>query len=257
MKSETLQATSIYIGRSDSPTGYSAAYHSGTPVDLEIYLPGYRELPEAAQLGDALILPNPVPVIPTRRLIVIVPPEEIDEDALVRRVWQLVANSPLEVLYLSLEPDDLYAAYQRRRLARMSSLTTSKEVRARTGMSTEKSWLRALLKLIRPGDLLVCLADYKIIDHYIWRRKLSEILAESTTVPVYLLAGLQVGSAIHQRQWFRDFVAWTASFVLIAIFFVLQVQTERMTTGSISTILLSMSVFIEIFLLYKINDWIG
>lgn len=252
MKVETLHTPTISTSLSSG-----LADPTDLPVEFQVFLPGFSELPEAALRKDTILIPDRIPVTPTRRLVVLVPPGEVDERTLVRRIWQLAANSSLSVLYLAIEPDDLYLASQRRRLSGMASLTSSPEVRARASVSPEKSWPRALESTLHPGDLLVCLAGHTIRGHFVRRRKLGEILVERVAVPVYLIGDLKIGLSPMQQQRIKSIQAWTASFTLIVAFFGLQVELNRSISGTMSTFLLCLSVLAELYILWKINQWIG
>jgi hypothetical protein len=251
MKSTTLHITSNTADASANIVG-----RSDLRTNIQALLPGYSTLAEIAQSGDILIFPSRMPTTPTRRLVVIVPQGEIDADALARRVWQFACRAGLHILYVMVEPNDLRIAYQRRRLSELASMTTSKEVRARANMSSEKSWSQALAKILYPGDLIICLANHKIPNHLLLRRALGEELAESRHVPVYLLGGLKIGLAPRQIEWIKDVQAWTASGFIVAIFLALQAVIVRSTIAPVSTILICLSLLVEIFSLWKINEWI-
>jgi hypothetical protein len=226
-------------------------------VNNQVILPGLPQLQDADLEGDVMIIPDRFPVVPTRRLVVLVPDGEIDESSLTRRIWQLAVSSNLNILYLGLASQETYVAYQRSRLASLASMTSGKEVRAQMSVSTEKSWLKALEKTWRPGDLLVCLESHKIPSAVVWRTPLGELLARSASVPVYLIGGLKIGLAPRQRQWIKEMLVWSAALLLLTAFFGLQVLLDRSSAKPLSTILICLSVFVELYFLWKINEWIG
>ena len=252
MKTASLHTSVIPLSSPDN-----LANQAGRPVDIQVFLPGFSELPAAVLGQDAILVPDRIPVTPTRRLVVLVPPGEIDELALVKRVWQLAASSSLTVLYVALEPDDLYLAYQRRRLSGMASLTASKEVRASANVRSGKSWPQALEPIFHPGDLLVCLASHTITDHIIQHKALGNLLVDLTALPAYLIGGLKIGMTLGQQQQIKEIRAWIASIAMIVAFFGLQIRIDRSLTGSFATFILCMSVVAECYTLWKINQWIG
>lgn len=252
MKYTALHTTTISPGYSDSQVD-----RAGLAIDHQIFLPGLAQLPEADLVGDALILPDHSQLIPSQRLVVLVPEGELDESTFTRRIWQLAASSNLKILYLARASQDTFIAYQRSRLAGLAAMTSDKDARAQVIVSTEKSWPKAFQKIRRPGDLLVCLESQKIPRGIVWRRPLGELLARSASVPVYLIGGLKIGLAPHQRQWMREALAWSAALLLMTIFFGLQLALDRYSARPLSTIMICVSVFIELYSLWKINEWIG
>ncbi|RPI78360.1 MAG: hypothetical protein EHM41_25190, partial [Chloroflexi bacterium] len=52
-------------------------------------LPGSSQLPQTAYDADTLFVPDGLPLRPAKRLVVLVPSDEIDEQSLAYRVWQL------------------------------------------------------------------------------------------------------------------------------------------------------------------------
>jgi len=226
------------------------------PAQIRAVLTGSSQLPQTALEADTLLVPDQLPPVPTRRLIVLVPAGEIDEHALARRVWQLAACSGLSVLYLALSPDADQVSYQCRRLVNLAALTTYPRVRADTNVHTEKNWSKVLRRTLQPGDLLVCLAEDRT-PGFFQRQALAKWLAMELSVTVYQLGDLQVKPALPSHNWIKDVLAWVTSITLIASFFWLQVGIDRSSAGSQATILLYLSVLIELFSLWKINEWIG
>ena len=108
----------------------------------------------------------------------------------------------------------------------------------------------------RPGDLPVCLAgDSK--QGLFQRQPLSKWLAVGLKVPVYEFGDLQVIPAPPSQHWLPNMIAWIASIALLAAFFWLQVGIYNSTAGPQATILLCLSILVEVYGLWKINEWIG
>jgi hypothetical protein len=252
MKSLSLHTTAVPQGVSD---GWDD--HLGSIVDARAILPGLLKRPEAAHAGDAILVPDRIPPTSTQRLVVFVPDGEMDDHALARRVWQLAAGSGLNVLYLALNPSDPWGAYQRRRLYDLAFMTSGNDVRAQAIVSEDQNWLRAFAGIQRPGDLAVCLEGHRVAEHILGRRPLGELLVESAELPVYSMRGVKIGLALHQQQRAKEIQGWMASIVLIAAFFGLQVAIDQSSSGMASTFMLCLSIFVEFFLLWKINEWIG
>lgn len=226
------------------------------PAQIRAVLAGCAQLPPAALEADTLLVSDQLPPVPTRRLIVLVPAGEVDEHALARRVWQLAASSGLSVLYLALTQDADQVSTQCRRLVNLAALTTYPRVRADTNVHTEKNWSKALRRTLQPGDLLVCLAEDRTPGLF-QRQALAKRLAMDLSVTVYQLGGLQVKPAPSSHHWIKDVLAWAASITLIALFFWLQVWIDPTSARPQATLLLYLSILVELYGLWKINEWIG
>jgi hypothetical protein len=253
MKSLSIQSIPI-------PSGHSRVFQDDPPdqaAQIQVVVPGYARLPAHVIDEDILLVKEQSSLNPTRRLVVLIPPGEFDETALARRVWQLAASSSFSVLYLALSPDATQSAYQRRRLAGLAAVTSDQNVRAHSSVSAEKNWRKVLEQILTPGDLLVCLAGHFVTKRLFWHRSLGEELVETLDVPVYLFGRFKIGSIPQQRQTIREVLAWVAFILLLAIFFRVQVSIDRTIARPLSTLITSFSVVVEIYLLWKINEWIG
>ena len=253
LKTLALHPTEISKGH---PSPFQASMSELSPQLLAL-LPEISGLTATGLEGDVILIPDDLPMAPIRRLVVLIPPGEVDERSLARRVYHLASSSHNNVIYLAIDPESEISPLQRRQLASLASLTTGKDVYIEVKLCAEKTWFQALDKILGPGDLLVCLADHPVYDYFILRRKLGERLAGHVTVPVYLLNGVKVGRAPHTQQAIKEIEAWIAFFVILVSFFVLQVGIQRSTDKPAATILLCISVLVEVYFLWKINEWIG
>lgn len=241
-----------------SQEGWAPAHHTGRfslPAPVTTLMPGICTLPPATLLEDGLCIPD-ANVLPARRLIVLVPIEDVDAFHLSRRVWQLAACSGLSVLYLALPLDEHPAVSLHRRLAELAALTSDKSVQARWMVGGAKSWRQALENVLQPGDLLVCLAGQRSAGWINRHLLLGEQMAKLLSLPVYLLGDVPL--AVKQPpEWKKELLGWVTSIALIAGFFVLQVNIDRTALRPVSTLILCLSVVVEIYLLGKVNEWIG
>jgi hypothetical protein len=253
MKFFALQSQGINRGQ----TANLAGERSGMPSQFLAVLPGPSRLSDSTIAGDILAMPYRGNQVPARRLVVLVPPGEFDETALARRVWQLAVSTGLPILFVTLVREDSYALYQRQRLARLASAAADPMLSVQAWPSSMRSWPKALEQILLPGDLLICLADHRVADHLIRRKALGELLARSTSVPVYILRGLEVRSEPNRWQGIRDVLAWMTSIIIVAAFFALQVGIDRSVGEPFSTVLFCLTVVIEFCLILILNSWIG
>lgn len=220
-------------------------------------LPGYDQLLANMAEKDVLLIQDRLPLSPIRRLVVLVPRGEIDEPALARRVWEIATGFCAAVLYLALSPNELQSAHQRRRLADLAAGTSGQNVRASSNVSAAQDWHQALERVLKPGDLVVCLANHKISRYFAWRKPLGERLVEWVGMPVFMLSGFKIDRSWQEHQTLKAALSWVGFGVLLAAFFGMQAGISRATSRPLSSILLCLSVMVEVYLLWKINDWIG
>ena len=231
--------------------------HSDPPIYVQAILPGYSQLPANVVAHDVLLIPEKLSPVPTRRLIVIVPADEIDEHLLAHRVWELASGLDLQILYLGLSPQEEFVASQRRRLAYLAACTTNQEIHAQFKLSTERGWIRALEKILKPGDLPVCLAGHQISVQIIRQKTLSKHLVEKADVPVYVLGEVNIDAVPYWQPFIKEAFVWITSLMILAAFFYLQVAIDRSMVKPVSTILFILTVLVEIYSLFKIHEWMG
>jgi len=276
--------------------GWAPAHHSGQvslPDPLVALVPGISSLPPVALMEDSLCLPEKAVApqngsigrssahqgsrlivgeanlvlsaersspnghyAPARRLVVLVPAEEIAVSHLARRVWQLAACSRLRVLYLALSPKDQWVGSQHRRLAELAALTNDKSVQARGKVSEKMDWRQAVENVLEPGDLLVCLAGHQINKRINRSVGLGGLLADALHLPIYLLGDVPLAEK-RSNPRIKEILGWIISIALMAGFFVLQLNIQRTVLKPLATLFLCLSIVLEIYLLAKVNEWIG
>jgi len=223
-------------------------------IKIQDVLPGYARLSTDVIREDVILLPERLPLAATRRLVVLVPPGEISENQLARRVWQLAKDSGFSVLYLALSREEDQVPFHRRRLTDLTMMTSFGNIQAHSSISAAKDWHEAVKQILQPGDVLICFTNHQVLDHFVWQRRLGEKLAQAVGIPVYMLAGLTIGPTLELLYKIRELRAWTISLALLMVFFGLQVGIERSTTGPLSTILICLLVLFEAYLILKVNQ---
>lgn len=229
--------------------------HPASSTDLiKSILPGSSQLQQTANEADTLFVPDWFPLHPARRLVVLVPSDEIDEQALAYRVWQLADCSGLSVLFVTLVSDEALISYHRRRLVGLAAMTKFTHIHTDTSIQTHKKWPSSLTNVLQTGDLLVCLAENRSPGLF-HRKALGERLSTNLGLPVYVLGNMQVKPAHTSRHWLKDVFAWTTALALMGGFFYLQFEIDRYFPQWPATILIFLSVLVEIYCLGKINNW--
>jgi hypothetical protein len=220
-------------------------------------LPGrnLRDIPELQK--DILIASDHCPLRPTRRLVVLVPQGDFNENALARRVWLLASHASLKVLFLGLSPDQESDSDVRRRLALLAAAVHQGEVDAKASIVMGKSWLQAVDGVLTGGDLLVCAANHKIPHRMIARASLGDALSQTFQVPVYLLGDLPIYRPAAFEKRVRSLAGWGISIAVLVAFAGLQILLSQRDNTRLTPVILGLSVIAEGIIILKTIEWIG
>ncbi|HEX6304831.1 MAG TPA: hypothetical protein VFZ76_11620 [Anaerolineales bacterium] len=242
---------------SSAPAGSQREISYGTQAnqDISVFLPGFHHGGNRARGEDRLIIPDRIPVTPTRRLVVLIPDGDLDHKSLVNRIWELASTSGLNVLFLALSPGQNEVAYLRRHLADLAAMTNYGHVGASTKIIVAGNWTQAVAEILHAGDLLVCMAKHRVAYRVLGRKILGELLSSSFNVPVYLLGGLLIGTSRRRQKLIREILAWLVFLAVIAGFSSIQIWIDQGYGKPLSTILLCISVVFELLLIFIVNEW--
>lgn len=235
---------------------------------LSNLLPGVKAGLDTAS-GDVILLEAPsmaarstaapfttegVPFTRTKRLVVLIPENELDENELARRLWRMAAPGALQVFLLSLSPEPGSEAYLRMRLATLASRVRDERVEAGFAFVSGHNWLEALLPVWQPGDLLVCLEDGRPARWFFPGADLGRRLSEALEAPVYILNGLKMGPSLRQLRRRKEWLAWAGFLGTLAAFSWVQLLVTRTMTGNLWTFFMVLSVLAELYVLWEINQ---
>lgn len=204
---------------------------------------------------DFILLPDRTVIVQTRRLVILVPDNELDEQGLSTQVWQMASRGALEVLFLSLPPEPETEAYLRCRLSGIAAMTRDDQVPVSLSVSPEKSWLEAVERVWQPGDLLVCFRNQTVNSRFIGRTSLGARLCEALGTPVYCMNSLQVGPSQRLLKLKSEWIAWTAFLLSLGAFAWIQLQISAAFAGGLWTLFMAISVLVEAGILWQINKY--
>lgn len=182
----------------------------------------------------AVIARDDTPLPSMHRLLVLTPSTEVDEAELARRVWSLASPQRLAVLYLGLVRDLEDEPRVRRQVATLAALTRDDSIVVETHSQLARDWLQLVDKFYRPGDVIVCPVE---LEDGGWVARLR--------APVYVLFDIPRVPPPRRLRQVARLVNWLVPIAIIAGFFWLQVQVDRLTTGGIRLVLFSLSVLAE------------
>jgi hypothetical protein len=202
---------------------------------------------------DYLLVPDSDSHPPLRRLVVVVPPGEFDEQKLGLRVGKLAFPGRLSILFLALATNPEVDCSLRRRLVTLTSLVKDSQIRISAKLTYHENWVQAVEEIRQEGDLLVCLERNQAATLFSPRTELAPYLVSALGIPAYVLTGIHITRGSTQWDKWRDLLVWVASIAVIVLFGLLQAFVERNLQGFVSTIILILSIIPEVLLLLKLN----
>jgi hypothetical protein len=182
---------------------------------------------------------------PPRRLVVIVPAGEVDVTTLTQRVWEMAKATGAEVRLLSLYEEATQQPGLRRRLATMSAMINSGQVRAEAETLPGRDWLQAVRSLLQPGDMLVCCNEPRGGSP---SKPFSQIMQSNMSAPVTILSGCTPEEKAPAR-WGAQILGWAGSAGILAGFFWLQVRLGQVPKDLGYMLLLLLTIPAEVWLI--------
>ncbi|MFN8594584.1 MAG: hypothetical protein U0559_00120 [Anaerolineae bacterium] len=183
-----------------------------------------------------------------RRLVVLVPDQQVDDAALAKRVWSLAVSRRLAVTYLGLARDVDAEMRLRRELSLLLALTRDDRLTVDARPVAGRSWLKALQSEVRPGDVLVCMASHQI---HRWGRKdqsAAQMIEMNGVYPVLELRDVPI--AVSERPSRLQLMWQAVPLVIIGGFFQIQVLIAQAARDWPRTALLCISVGAEVGLIW-------
>ena len=210
-----------------------------------------------ASLRGYFVLPDHPIITPTRRFVVVIPENEFNEVELAHRLWNLAEPGPINILLVTLAAAYRRDAYLRRRLATLAAITEDKKVRVRIEIAEERSWASVINRILRTGDLILCIRGQARRSFGIRSGDLGEHLSALLDAPVLVLSGFKLGWPKVYLNLFKETAGWLSAIMLLTSFLWLQIHIGEALNGGVYVLVMILLVFIEIALLYAINLLIG
>jgi hypothetical protein len=220
------------------------------PSVLAGFLGADARLREELPASETVLLPAGQRVTSLRRILVLVPDGQIDQEFLVSRVQRLVGSADLDVLYISLSvsPDEDWRAF--RHLVGLLTASVETGLRVRTQLLAKGEWLPVLREIVQSGDLIVCHAEQSPRRWKDPHRTLGWWVASTLNVPVYVLSGAYVQARPYWVNRALCLVFRIIPILIVAGFFWIQVQIDKLATGLTHTLVMSVSVLVEFGLVF-------
>jgi hypothetical protein len=197
-----------------------------------------------------LLIPDDgsVELPPARRLLVLVPGPATPTE-LASRIWSLVAEADMDVLFIGAAGEGHDDYTMRRLLATLAAATRDGRLRVETRLVRGQNWLQAIRAIWQPGDLILCHREQTVTAWGFQRLSLAQALVVTLNAPVYVLSGFYLEPSLDPRGFVRRWLRFMLPFLIIGIFFMLQVQIEMRFDSGVYYLLMIGSVIVEIGLL--------
>ncbi|MBF8257362.1 MAG: hypothetical protein HW404_1695 [Anaerolineales bacterium] len=229
--------------------------------------PGLPRIADSEGVSDtpALMLPprlgvlrRPVNAEPLtiRRLVVPVPMSDLDEAGLGRRIWEIATPADLAVLFLARVDGPDAELRIRRRLTTLAALLRRRHGSVETLIAHDRSWIAAIRRVRAPGDAVVCCGGERTPKNP-RPPSLADRVVTELRVPAYVLEDLSLNMADRPRLRLAGALSWVAPLLIVAAFGVMQSQVVIQAHGWVQTMLLLMTVGLELAALWFVESMVG
>jgi hypothetical protein len=189
-------------------------------------------------------------LLTVKRLVVVVPNEDVDEAQLSRQIWNLAANYRLDVLLITIVANTDESMSARRRLTTIAAMTRASHFKVEKQVVFSHRWDRALRSFWQQSDMILCPAEKAIKNIFGKTTLLSQALSDHLQAPVYTFCGLYKPSTRQLPSWLRQLPFWLGFLIIVSIFFYFEANVDQSVHGWVGQTLLVMVMLIEIGFIY-------
>lgn len=186
---------------------------------------------------------------PANWLIVLVPGIEADLTAATQHIWELANAGSRRIRLIGLYENSVQELILRRQLAGMSAMVSSAGIYTETETISGNNWIEVVHTCAHDGDLIVCFAEQRVGP---LKRSLSSILQSSLDVPIYILSSTYLQGNVRFNWWSQIF-AWGGFIAILAGFFLLQIRIHNLMGGWGRSVLVLISVCLELWMVWVWN----
>jgi hypothetical protein len=187
------------------------------------------------------------PLVATRFMVLI--PADSDYRDSAHRIWELANAAGASVHFLGLCYDVTEEPGLRRGLTTLAALVHDGRITTEVKIEIGTNWVQAIRNNYQHGDMLLCFTEPRT---GLWHRPLHQILKSNFDAPLYILTNSTAPEAA-PSNWLAQAAAWIGSLVIMGLAFLLQVRIGSLPQDWTQTVLLSMSVLVEVGLIWGWN----
>jgi len=185
-----------------------------------------------------------------KRLIVLVPDQDVDEVKFSRSVRSLVPPDVRAFLLIALVNSSDTELAVRRRLATLAALMKGPLIKVDAQIFWDKSWIKAMGRVVKTGDAIICPTERFLSSGIGKKKPLSYCLHDALHVPVYVLSGFFPEEPRKWLQPLKQTLYWAILLAIFAGFFIFETKIDIMPDKVMGQISGSMAMVIEIILIY-------
>ncbi len=205
-------------------------------------------------------------VIASRLVVVMLEPDE--EATLAGRILMLAGKDCRNVLLVGVCPDALRQTELRRRLVTIAAFLreqrlpdTSRTARSQEDLCVEvriehgKDWIQRVKMTLQPGDTLACYEGQEAAKP---RRQLCDVLSSNleSSTSIYVFSQLTPPRS-SRRTLLSQATSWLGSLAGIGTFFLLQMRIVTAIQGGTQSVLLLLTLFAEVGVIWIWNSLFG
>jgi hypothetical protein len=124
---------------------------------------------------------------PVRRLVVLVPLDEMNEFEFGHKIWEIARSHHADVTFLSIARDDDEYMRLQHRLNHIEAVCKDRKIQINRVVKYKAGWQKTLRQTVGPGDLIIFFEDQTLQYRIFWREPLKDWLGKNIDVPVTLL----------------------------------------------------------------------
>jgi len=192
------------------------------------------------------------PLPPFRRLVVLIPPADLDEIKLARRLRSMMVPYKTGILLLALVVREDEDPLARRRLTNLAAILHDPLYTVESKTISGNRWIGEIQEYLSPGDLLVCFSGH-FTTWGLKSQPVGQTLVGKLPYPVVLLTSPAIKN-IPSQALSRRFLGWAISLVIILVFLGLDARIVQDAHGWIGTVLLGTAMLVEVGLIWSWNS---
>jgi hypothetical protein len=181
-----------------------------------------------------------------KRFVVLLPDYLEGNFDLAQKIHRMAARDNCPVLYLTMIDDDEEMLTVSRSMATLKAQTAGNRLVVESLVTNSSDWLKTLEAVYRPGDVLVCQEEDKIVSPSFQTVPVGDFLAGYLHAPVTSMPALYRPDPSRFKQVFLEFFPLIGFLVIAAVFTWLEILLDRALDGSLRTILVTLVFCIEV-----------
>jgi hypothetical protein len=190
---------------------------------------------------------------PVKHLIALIPDSYFNPSKLAERIYKLSFPTYSQILLIGVCQDPTTQYILRQQLAVTASAMRDNNLTVEIKIETGKQWSKNLEQLWQYGDKVVGLTQS---GGNWYQQGLNEIQQLNSEIQVHMISDLQLEFS-KKRSALLDAILWLGAVVIMAGFFWIQIQIDRLPGNWGQSVLLYLSVFAEIGVLWVWNLILG